>query len=322
MILICGIPSEKPVELLTDELELLNIPFLVWNQRKFRATTIDITLHTNGQLTGELGYEGKCYRLEDFSAVYTRFSDWLTLPELEAEPDNQELKKECEIKHVLLQYWIDNSAALVVNPTDAMMSNNSKPYQSFLCREKDILVPDTLVTTSAITAREFYNEHDKKVIYKSISGTRSIVQQVQPADKSRMKKLFYCPTQFQQFIEGENLRVHVIDESTIATAIGSTATDYRYAGSQVGESASLRHIELEASMQHKCVQFSRYLNLYFSGIDFKQDEKGDMYCFEANPMPGYSYYEDHTSQPIAYTLATYLKAADEKFTGADYVHAI
>lgn len=32
-------------------------------------------------------------------------------------------------------------------------------------------------------------------------------------------------------------------------------------------------------------------------------DDGQTYCFEVNPSPGFSWYEDATSQPIARTLA-------------------
>ena len=38
-----------------------------------------------------------------------------------------------------------------------------------------------------------------------------------------------CPTQFQEYIPGSDVRVHVAGESVIATEIDSTADDYRYA---------------------------------------------------------------------------------------------
>jgi hypothetical protein len=31
-----------------------------------------------------------------------------------------------------------------------------------------------------------------------------------------------------------------------------------------------------------------------------------VYCFEVNPSPAFSYYEEHTQQPIAYAVARYL----------------
>jgi glutathione synthase/RimK-type ligase-like ATP-grasp enzyme len=110
--------------------------------------------------------------------------------------------------------------------------------------------------------------------------------------------------------------VHVIDDTTIATVIKSEATDYRYAGKQVGADAELEHIELKATNKRKCIHFSKHLGLFFSGIDFKKNTSEELCCFEANPMPGYSYYEQSASQPIAYTLACALKKIDEAFTSA------
>ena len=34
-----------------------------------------------------------------------------------------------------------------------------------------------------------------------------------------------------------------------------------------------------------------------------------VYCFEVNPSPAFSYYEAHTGQPIAQAIARYLAAA-------------
>ena len=33
-----------------------------------------------------------------------------------------------------------------------------------------------------------------------------------------------------------------------------------------------------------------------------------VYCFEVNPSPGFSYFEAHTEQPIANAVARYLAA--------------
>ena len=48
------------------------------------------------------------------------------------------------------------------------------------------------------------------------------------------------------------------------------------------------------------------LGLSFSGIDLKRTPQDDWYCFEVNPSPGYSYFEEQTGQRIADTLVRYL----------------
>ncbi len=190
-------------------------------------------------------------------------------------------------------------------------SNNSKPYQMFLAKEAGINIPDTCITTSEEIALDFYAEKQNKIIYKSVSGIRSIVQKLKETDMPKLGKLFFCPTQFQGFIEGQNLRVHVINETTIST-IPSEPTDYRYAAKEGGEAAEPGHIELQADKKLQCIRFSKKFGLFFSTLDFKQNEPEDIIiCFEANQMPGYSYYEESASQPIAYTLACELQKIDQ-----------
>ncbi len=314
MILICGIPSEPPIELLTNELDIIGANYLLWNQREFNKTNISLFLTAAGRVSGTLQYCDKDYSLENITAIYCRLTDWTTLPEIENDDTNMKLRERCEHIHVLMQLFIDNCQGTVVNRSEDMMSNSSKPYQMFLAKEAGIKIPDTCITTSEEIALDFYEEKQQRVIYKSISGTRSIVQKLKEQDLPNLGKLFFCPTQFQEFAEGQNLRVHVINEATISTAIHSDATDYRYAAKEGGESATLSHTELQAHNKLKCVRFSKDLGLFFSGLDFKQNEAGEITCFEANPMPGYSYYEQSASQPIAYTLACELQKIDEIIT--------
>jgi len=51
------------------------------------------------------------------------------------------------------------------------------------------------------------------------------------------------------------------------------------------------------------------LRLLFAGIDLKQTPDGDYFCFEANPCPGFLYYERHTGQPISAALADLLRGS-------------
>ena len=48
----------------------------------------------------------------------------------------------------------------------------------------------------------------------------------------------------------------------------------------------------------------------FAGIDLKVTPENEVYCFEVNPSPAFSYYENNTGQPIAEGLAHRLMEAD------------
>ena len=51
------------------------------------------------------------------------------------------------------------------------------------------------------------------------------------------------------------------------------------------------------------------LGLEFSGIDLRITPDGEAVCFEVNPSPAFSYYEQAAGVPIAAALARRLAAA-------------
>lgn len=307
MILLCGIRSETPMQLLATQLEEMKTPFVVFHQRDFESCDLHFSVEA-GKVRGTFAMGGKEWPLEEFQAVYPRMMDYRSLPELSGEPEDSARNIHCRDLHRSLLQWIDISGTRVINSTDAMASNGSKPYQAQLIRAAGFRVPDTLITNEPHLVHEFKKLHGR-IIYKSISGTRSIVQTLEDADVERLESIRWCPTQFQEFVPGTNMRVHVVGDEVYATAILSDVTDYRYARQQTGESAELVEAKLVEEWEERCVALSKLLDLPFCGIDLKITPEGEVFCFEVNPSPAFSYYELNTGQPIAGALARLLAAA-------------
>ena len=59
----------------------------------------------------------------------------------------------------------------------------------------------------------------------------------------------------------------------------------------------------------RCVALTADLGLEFAGIDLKITPDGEVYCFEVNPSPAYTYFSGQTKQPIPEALARHLVAA-------------
>lgn len=303
MILLCGIASETPLAMVREQLDKLGMPYVFFNQRNFVHMEMAFEIF-GGQVTGQLQLEHQRYRLEDFSGVYIRLMDDRHLPELAGEPQDSQQRHYCRTLHDTLTQWCEITPARVVNRMTPMGSNSSKPYQAQLIRDYGFAVPETLITNDPELVREFCAHHPR-VIYKSISGIRSIVQTLKPEDLEQLDKIRWCPTQFQSFVEGTNVRVHVVNREVFATAIYTEATDYRYAHRQ-GSDADLQAIELPDELAEQCLNLAQGLELPFAGIDLKITPDRQAYCFEVNPSPAFSYYEAQTEQPIAQTLARYL----------------
>ena len=304
MILLCGIPSDAPLALVRQRLEERGVPYVSFSQRQFDTMELEFAV-TAGSVTGYLMIGGRSCSLEGFTGVYTRLMDEQHLPELRTKPLDSPLRRAARALHEALTRWYEVAPARVVNRTGPMGSNFSKPYQAQLILQEGFRVPETLITNEPELVREFHARHTR-VIYKSMSGMRSIVQIVDGADLERLDRIRWCPTQFQAFVDGTNVRVHTVGEAAFATAITTDAIDYRYAQQQVGDAPRLEAAELSDELRERCLRLSRALELPFAGIDLKITPDGEVFCFEVNPSAAYSYYESQTGQPISLALANYL----------------
>jgi len=306
VILFCGIPSEAPLALAIEAAERLGLPHVVFNQRESRGA--QLVLRFDGDdADGTLHTRGDTHRLSGFSGIYTRMIHPAQLPEFR--PASARLADEAGARRAMaaadvLEQWTQIAPCRVANRPRPMVSNASKPYQAQLIARAGFAIPPTVVTNSRDVLAAFEAEHGR-VIYKSISGERSIVQELTEAVRPRLRHLRSLPTQFQAVIAGDDVRVHVVDREVFATQISTTATDYRYAHRQ-GSEATLSAVELPADVAERCVRLAALLELPFCGIDLKRTPAGEYYCFEANPSPAYSYYQESTGQPIADALVRWL----------------
>src|SRR5258708_5447925 len=302
MILLWGIPTDGPLEMVRAALLRMGAPVIFLDQQAVLRSGIRLT--SNGRVCGRLKTPDWSVDLASVSAVYLRPYDPRRMPALEdLTPSGETFRRALEFEDAL-SCWVEMTSALVVNRPSAMASNNSKPYQLQLIRDAGFDVPETLVTTDPAAATEFQERHSA-VIYKSISGIRSMVTRLGPEHRERLSNIAHCPTQFQQYIEGTDFRIHVVADQVFACAIRSDADDYRYpqahsAGPQV------RSCEVPRDIDDRCLKLAAVLDLAVAGIDLRRTPSGRWYCFEANPSPGFSFYEEATGQAIGEAVARLL----------------
>jgi glutathione synthase/RimK-type ligase-like ATP-grasp enzyme len=202
--------------------------------------------------------------------------------------------------------WADLTPAVVVNRPSAMASNGSKPYQGAWVERFGFHYPETLMTTDADLVREFRAAH-AAVIYKSISGVRSKVTRLTEVNVDRLDDVAWCPTQFQEYVPGDDYRVHIVGDQVFACRIASTAEDYRYANATT-DALKISASAIPADVEKRAIELTRDMGLLVSGIDLRERPDGRWYCFEVNPSPGFSYFEAATDQPIAEAVADLLRA--------------
>lgn len=242
--------------------------------------------------------------LAAISGVYIRFAGpevRVPLPGLDP-ATSAALQAEADLALMAL---VEDLSCPVVNRAGGGASNNSKPCQALLIGRAGLKVPETLVTSDPEAARAFHAAHGGEIVYKSISGIRSIVRRVGPAQLARLDRLREGPAQLQAFVPGVNVRVHTVGDRLFATRIDSDAVDYRY-GAQEGHDVRMTPILLPPETEAACHRIARDLDLLLAGIDLKITPEGEVYCFEVNPCPGFIYFERHSGQPISLALAELL----------------
>lgn len=304
MILVCGGLADGVTELVCARLAACGYPYRLLDLRSY-PTGFQINCHWKG--SGPRGYiAGPDWKLDlaELTGVYIRYlgaEGRVPSPNISAEA-------------VGTMYWeydtglmmlLEDLPCAVVNRIGGSMSNNSKVYQALLVRQCGLLTPPTLVTNDPAEAHRFYEDYQGDVIYKSLSGIRSVVRRLESTQLGRLSLLRHGPAQFQSFIRGDNVRVHIVGDQLFATRVRSESVDYRYASLE-GCNVEMEPTTLPQAVEDSCFRLVRHLDLLLTGIDLKETPDGQFYCFEVNPCPGFLHYERYTGQAISAALADLL----------------
>jgi hypothetical protein len=303
MILLAGIGSETPLAMLNAALDELGAQRRLFHQRRSADCAMELTVDSAG-VGGWLQLGDETLDLAEITAVYPRLMDDRLLPELKDEPEGSPARRHARALHDVFYRWMEVTPARVVNRSDPQGSNGAKPFQAQLIAQHGLRVPETLITNDPAEVLAFRRAHGE-IIYKSMSGVRSIVKRFGDEDLGRLESVRWCPVQFQELVPGDDVRVHVVGRDVFATRIVSDADDYRYAR-QSGGSASICATDIDGDLADRCVALTAGLGLELSGIDMRISDDGVATCFEVNPSPSYAYYQAHTGQPIAASLARLL----------------
>jgi hypothetical protein len=242
--------------------------------------------------------------LRTVTATYLRPYDPGRLPAVRrAGPDSQTSRRALLLED-LLSSWAELTGALVINKPSANTPNASKPFQSRQLRDIGFCVPDTIITTDPEAVIKFRERH-RRIVYKSISSIRSIVTELTDQQLPRLGDICWCPTQFQELVPGTDYRVHVVGDEIFASEISSAAIDYRYSGRQ-GSDMTIRAASIPDEIARRCAVASRRMGLAVSGVDLRCTPDGKWYCFEVNPSPAFTFYQDATGQHIDEAVARLL----------------
>ena len=177
MILLAASRSEAPLARVAHELDRLGVPTMVLQPARVRGRDLRVRARRLRAARRAAAVAQHDSGSRTSAAAYTRLMDDRILPELDSEPPDSPARTACRELHDTLYRWMEITPARVVNRASAMASNGSKPYQAQLIARAGFAVPETLVTNDPELVRAFFAQHGR-VVYKSVSGSRSIVQEL------------------------------------------------------------------------------------------------------------------------------------------------
>lgn len=240
---------------------------------------------------GTVSVARKKYNFADLDGAFVRFNPRPSIPpglNFSAEEEGIFISE----RRSGITHFLNCLPCIVANRPNSGRSNGSKPYQMHLLRKMGFVVPDWILCNEQAPAKDFLNQYGK-VIYKSCSGLRSRVRMVDGNFLARLRN-GTCPAILQEYIEGRDVRIHVVSNQVFATEIISTGVDYRFDSS----GNKFKPFAAPPDIEELCREFNRLEALILGGFDFRVTPDGNWYCLEANPVPNFLPYEMETGQQI------------------------
>lgn len=206
-------------------------------------------------------------------------------------------------RHLLgpLSVWLESTPTMVINRPGAHIHNCVKPLHEHVLASLGLQVPAGITSADPCRLRSFIRSAPGGVIAKAISGIRANSRLVRAEDVPDSPGQ---PIHLQHYIEGIDVRVHVVADECFGEGIESDMPDYR---ASKGRNRFFP-ITVEPKVQRDIVRATRTFDLEFAGWDFKIDRDGVWWCLEANPMPGYSGYDRRAGGMITAALVRRLSS--------------
>lgn len=250
--------------------------------------------------------------------VYFLRALFLPTPAFDASTIQEQMKEEGYLayaaereRYAAWLSWLKSApyhGRLIVNPVDTLLIHFAKPYHLECLRAAGVPVPETLVTSNPEKVLAFSKNRD--VVYKPVAGG-AMCRLFKEEDQipERLESLWTAPVQFQEYIEGQDVRVFVLDHRVIASFIvAGEGIDYREGTNK------LEPYEVTPQIAELCIKACSALGLIFSGVDLKLRPDGSVVCIECNPSPMFEGFDQVAPVSIVSQLASWLIEQGKQLT--------
>lgn len=309
-VLILNAGDEKETELLTDAVE----------ERGHEAITIDVSNWPSDEpLTMVAGAEGAVFgsefEYEDVTGAYVNYHRLFRLFEPQF---RDELKADFTPTFAQITEYrgmfeglcrvLEQYGAEVVPGLRNHRWQDQKPGHLHLFGTLDVPVPDTLFTNDPDEVRSFYESHDR-VIFKAVTrGGTPHVMSDEDVTEERLANLATAPVQFQEYVEGEDLRVYVLDGEVVgATRYESDTENFSFKLDQKeGREVSVEPASPSDGLVGSVTEATAKSGLTYGAVDVRRRPDGTYALLELNEAPKFAAADIDADQDVAGALAEFL----------------
>lgn len=306
--------------------------YLIYKLKKRHIPFIELgSLHCNEYSfrDNQLIYNGKL--IENVSSIYIRGNMLFTPTNLDApylDTYNEYISFKSQIEN--LRCWLkimELNGVRMINPPE----ENAKYLQLYKLMNANLPIPKTCITNSYRELEIFMKSVGETLVYKPLTGGY-FCRKFSKEDLLNMEaSIFKEPVIFQEFIEGKDIRVYVLNGKVISaheiqSNIKKSTVDYRTDPLFQNGHLNYKNINLPSKIQSLCIEAVKILGLEFSGLDFKLTSRGDFYLLECNSMPMYLDLEIKngikiTDYIIDFLNYNHIEKEDTTFREAIYTNA-
>ncbi|MEH2147521.1 MvdC family ATP-grasp ribosomal peptide maturase [Nostoc sp.] len=213
-------------------------------------------------------------------------------------------------------FWDSLKEARWVDDLERINAAHNKLRQLRVASEVGFVIPQTVITNKAESAREFFHQVNGKMVSKLLTAlSRSMeanssfflyTSAVKEEDLQDAESLRYCPMVFQEQIPKQSeLRVVYVNGNVFVGALDASVytaskVDWRKPGVETG---SWQHHQLPDEVVHRLKAFMGKFGLLFGALDFILTPSGEYVFLEVNPIGEWGMLEKDLDLPIASAIA-------------------
>lgn len=302
MIIILGYKEEEHAKHVAKHLENIKEEYSFLDTAEYPYNVL-FSWNADSENIGSITIGDKKINFSDIKSVYWRNFSGIKY-EIIKDGDNTDFLSKMvyrERKSALNSLFYSLKANWI-NSMNAFELHKKKPYLTNLLKKNNIRVPRTLITNDKDSVIEFFSANNEEIILKPVRGG-AYTQKITKDDftKEKLSKLIVSPVQFQEYIDGTDIRVYVYKDDIYAVEIQTDTIDFR-----TDINAKLIPIELPEKVKQDCLKVMKICDLKYSGIDIRLNSKNEYVFIEANPAPMFINVEKETGYPLTQALINLL----------------